>query len=30
MTKYDWNYEALGFESQKEMEESIERVKVEG
>ena len=23
----DWNYEALGFRSQKEMEESIERVK---
>lgn len=27
MTKYNWNYEELGFKSQKEMEESIARVK---
>ena len=26
MTKHDWNYEALGFESEAEMKESIERV----
>ncbi len=27
MTKYDWNYEELGFRSEKELQESIARVK---